>query len=109
MLEPVTEFLKRPGLPRMRCGYFDALQKMKGLEGQAPNLFRIGPAILVGNAEQIGAEFAEGEVGTDVGRGQLLGKHGRIQGRQNPLSKFIGKTFGKEMVPAQALESMVED
>ncbi len=68
VFEPMTEFLERPDNPRLRYRHFDTLQEMKRLERQPANFLRIGAAILIRDAEQVGSHVAEREVTAYIGR-----------------------------------------
>src|SRR6267154_2580874 len=57
----------------------------KGLEGQPVNIFRMGAAILIRDAEQVSSHVTQREVPADVGRRQLLGERGAIESREHPL------------------------
>src|SRR5258708_13162557 len=82
---------------------------MERLEGQPVNFFRMGAAILTRDAEQIGPHVAEREVTTYIRRGQLLGEHGTIESRKNPLRKIVRKPLREEVVAPHALKCGIKD
>src|SRR5882724_12015347 len=87
--EPMPELPERPSLPKMRYRHFDTLQEIKGLEGQPVNVFRMGAAMLIRDAEQVSSHVTQSEVPADVGRRQLRGERGTIESCEHPLRKFI--------------------
>src|ERR1035441_4072373 len=115
--EPVTEFLERPGLPRLRYRHFDTFTEMERFEGPPVNFFRMGTAIFIRNVtqkwirtvKQVGSYFAKSEVPPHIRCGQLLGEHGTIEPRENPLRKIIGKPLREKVVAPQALKGMVKN
>src|ERR1019366_7990835 len=109
VFETVTEFLERPGLPRLRYRHFDTFTEMERFEGPPVNFFRMGTAIFIRNAKQVGSYFAKSEVPAYIRCGQLLGEHGTIEPRENPLRKIIGKPLREKVVAPQALKGMVKN
>jgi hypothetical protein len=100
---------QRARVPRERHGDFDHAAEVKRFERGLFHLLQVLAAVFGNNLPEIGAQFGDGDIVANIDAGQPFGEHGLIEGRQRPLGKIVRKAFSEEVVPAQALEGMVEN
>src|ERR1700688_2829582 len=109
MLDGVAKLLKRfRSQPKWQRD-LHALAEIKTIQRGLLRKSRVFGAIFADYAAQVAAQRRNRKIIADVERRQLLGQVFAAGVCVSPLREVIRKTFGKEVMDAQGLESVMKD
>src|SRR5713226_9482949 len=84
-----AELGQGPGLPVERHGNFQALTKVKGLEGGLLGFLGVGAAVIGDDPAKVAAQFGEREIVADVEGGEQFGELRAVGRGPHPLSEVV--------------------
>src|SRR5690242_11758683 len=105
----MAKFLKRKGRDPQGDGHLDSLTEIEMFKGGLVRNTGVSRTEVPHDAAKVAAQLSARNVIPNIKAPQCFRQLGTVACGQCPLRKIIGKAFGEEVMPVQALECVVKN